>query len=313
MKYTTLGFTMHKKCNATCKICCFESSPTCKEKLDIDLIKKYILSTKENKELKTISFTGGEPFLEYESLKDLIKFTSENGKVATCITNGYWATTYEETLEKLGKLKSLGLKRISVSYDNFHKEFIDVKNIRNILNATKILSIPTALGMVKINDGSIGELINELGNSLTNVSTNIYSCFPAGRARKELNEADFIRNLISEHQSCPYNGNVVVSYDGKIYPCCSQLVVETELSVDNFSESDYTTTLRKIKNNGILYILRNYGLDFFVDIAKGELSMDVPEFISSPCELCAMFFTKENIDKFYPFVKDKINTLTKRG
>ena len=313
MKYTTLGFTIHRKCSASCKMCCFESTPGCKEKLDTDSIKKYILSTKENTELAAISFTGGEPFLEYDILKDLIAFTSSNGKMPTCITNGYWASEYDITLEKLKELKTLGLKRLNVSYDNFHKEYVRIGNIINILNAAKYLGIPTFLGMVRSKNDNVGILIDELGDSLTNVNIQIYSCFPVGGAKKVLDESDYIRNIKSEHLSCPYNGYLAVSYDGKIYPCCSQLVVDTELFVGNYSDVDYANTLKKIKNNGILYILRNYGLDFFIDVAKKELSIDVPGFVTSPCELCAIFFTKDNINKFYPFVKEKIDTLLKKG
>lgn len=42
MKYNTLGFTLHRKCNGECDICCFESNPHCTETLDINRIKIYI-------------------------------------------------------------------------------------------------------------------------------------------------------------------------------------------------------------------------------------------------------------------------------
>ena len=39
MKYTTLGITLFRKCNANCSICCFESSPKCNESLEVNFIK----------------------------------------------------------------------------------------------------------------------------------------------------------------------------------------------------------------------------------------------------------------------------------
>lgn len=39
--YDTLGFTIHRVCNASCSICCFSSNPSCEEKLDVNRIKEY--------------------------------------------------------------------------------------------------------------------------------------------------------------------------------------------------------------------------------------------------------------------------------
>lgn len=70
--YDTLGFTIHRVCNASCSICCFSSNPSCEEKLDVNRIKEYIDESESIKEIKTIAFTGGEPFLAYEVLTELI-------------------------------------------------------------------------------------------------------------------------------------------------------------------------------------------------------------------------------------------------
>ena len=57
--YDTLGFTIHRACNAACSICCFSSSPACEEKLNVKRIKEYIDESKDIPEIKTIAFTGG--------------------------------------------------------------------------------------------------------------------------------------------------------------------------------------------------------------------------------------------------------------
>ena len=67
--------------------------------------------------------------------------------------------------------------------------------------------------------------------------------------------------------------------------------------------------LEAIRGNNILYVLRNFGFNFFVDIARTELAMELPECVICSCELCELFFRKENILKFMPYVKKKINEL----
>lgn len=54
-----------------------------------------------------------------------------------------------------------------------------------------------------------------------------------------------------------YGGNLVVVYDRSIYPCCSQMVFETGLSIGDFKELSLHKVLKKVKNNSLLYLLKN--------------------------------------------------------
>lgn len=310
MKYKTLGFTLFRKCNANCDICCFESSPSCKERLDKELIKKYIDSAVRDENLQNISFTGGEPFLEYNLLLELIEYATEKGFNANLITNGFWANTKEIAIERLTALKKKGLKRMNVSFDEFHNEYINEKNVVNVVEACKKLSIPVVIGMIKKKDTNIGEVINKLDDGFLNIGLMVYPVLPVGGATKNLKAEDYIKYKLEDiNLKCQYDGNIVVRYDGKIHPCCNQCVVDTELIVGDYAEEGYSDTLRAIKNNGILYILRNFGLAPFVAYGKNTLDMQLPEYVTSACELCRLFFSKENIDKFYPMVKECISKL----
>ena len=310
LEYTTLGVMIHKKCNASCEICCTESNVQCKEKLDIDLTKKFIYSTKNNRKLSTISFTGGEPFLELDILKNLISFTSNINKNPTCITNGFWASDYDFTYDTLKELKCLGLRQLSISYDNYHKEFVDAQNIINVLRVARTLNMPVFLGIIKTSGEKTGHLIDELGDDILNAYIQVAPCYPTGRAKKIFNEKDFIRNMGVEKLLCPYNGYMSVSYDGKIYPCCSQFALGTELYIGTYIDYDYIKVLDRIKKNGILYILRNFGFDSFANIAKNKLNIKIPDLVTSPCELCSIFFNKDTIHKFIPYVNEMITKHT---
>lgn len=310
MKYKTLGFALFRKCNANCEVCCFESSPSCKERLDKNLIKEYIDSAVGDEKLQNISFTGGEPFLEYNLLLELTEYATEKGFNVNLITNCFWANTKEIAIERLAALKKKGLKRMNVSFDEFHNEYVSEKNVINVVEACKKLSIPVVVGMIKKRDTNIGEVLNKLDDGLLNVGLMVYPVLPVGGAAKNLKAEDFIKYKLEDISlKCQYDGNIVVRYDGKIHPCCNQCVVDTELIVGDYAEEGYSDTLRTIKNNGILYILRNFGLAPFVSYAKDELHMQLPEYVTSACELCGLFFSKENIDKFYPMVKQCIRKL----
>lgn len=50
--------------------------------------------------IKTISFTGGEIFLNYPFLYNLLKIVNSSGKISTLISNGFWGREIE-TVKKI--------------------------------------------------------------------------------------------------------------------------------------------------------------------------------------------------------------------
>lgn len=306
MLYSTLGFALHKKCPASCSMCCFESNPYSKEELNLTTVRSYINQSKSIDMIKNISFTGGEPFLKYDELIELVLLAHRNSKNATCVTNGYWATSYDIAYKKLNELKQAGLTRISVSHDNYHKKFIQTSNIKHILNAAKNLNIPTTLAMVRIKNESMGNLINELGNSLYFTNLQIVPCLPVGGASKSFKPEEFDKTINTTNLKCIYSGNLAIKYDGSIYPCCSQEICNTCLSIGNFEDLSLREALEKIKNNMILYLLRNVPMDYFINIAKQNLNIEIPKYAVNPCEICAILFKPQNLKHYYPYIKDTI-------
>lgn len=310
--YNTLGFTIHRACNASCSICCFSSEPSCKEKLNVDRIREYIDESREMEEITTIAFTGGEPFLEYDLLADLISYAKSAGKKVNTVTNGFWANSYEKAFEKLSHLKKCGLDYLSLSHDAYHKKYIRTENIRNILRVTTKLEIPTSLAIVKVKDEEIGSIIDEIGSDIYTASIKVGPCLPVGRAKKSFSEDQYDRTIESDKARCAYGANLVVCYDGTIYPCCSQVIVNTGLGIGNFENISLKEAMSKLKNNALLYFLRNADMKFYSDFAKNKLGIEIPDYIVNPCELCAILFKKENIDLFHDYVMENIYYLKQR-
>lgn len=310
--YNTLGFTIHRACNASCDICCFSSGPDCQEKLNVSRIKEYIDESKSIEEITTIAFTGGEPFLDYNLLVDLIQYAKSADKKVNTVTNGYWASNYEKAYERLAYLKGCGLDYLSLSHDAYHKKYIKTENIRNILRATTKLEIPTSLAIVKIKDEKIGTIIDEIGNDIYTASIKVGPCLPVGRASESFSDGQFDRSIETDKARCAYGGNLVICYDGTIYPCCSQVIVNTGLGIGNFVDISLKEAMKKLKNNALLYFLRNADMKFYSDFAKENLGMDIPDRIVNPCELCAILFKKDNVDSFYEYVMENIKIVKQR-
>lgn len=312
--YTTLAFTLYRKCSAACAMCCFSSNPRCTERLDIKRIKEYIDESKDIEEIKTISFTGGEPFMEYENLLDLVTYASKAGKRVTTITNGYWASSYDIAYVRMKKLRDVGLNHISVSHDAYHKEYVNTEYVGNLLRAAGNLGIASTMATVKVKGEKVGYIFDELDDALYGTELEVIPCLPAGGAKKAFKSCQLDHTIATDTKGlrCVYGGNIAVAYNGLIYPCCSQMVFETDLSLGYFQDLSLHDVMHKIKNNGLLYLLRNKELSVFIKYAREVLNMDLPDHIVNPCELCALLFSENNSSRFKKFVDCEIDKITQR-
>jgi YydG family peptide modification radical SAM enzyme len=297
------------KCTAKCEMCCLNASPQCNEKIDYKQISEYILSSKEMPEIKIIHFSGGEAFLYYKDLLSLIRLCTDIEKSTSVITNGFWATNYEITLQRLKQLKEAGLYAIGVSYDEFHAKFISINNIKNILRASKELDLRTSVQAVIINGSENGDWIDMLGEDIADVIVNFITCDNVGEATINLNDSQFIRNIRSDGCVCRKGGTFSVLYDGSVWPCCSPSVYETELVVGNIHNNSKTVkaTYDRLRSNLILKVLRNRGFDYFKELSNKYLDLEVPDKVISSCELCKLFFSRENIEKITPVLIKQLN------
>ncbi len=306
MKYTTLGIMMHSTCNASCDICSVKCSPTRKEELDVEKLRDFIESC-QNTTIQNVSFTGGEPFMRYDALCELVSYTCECGLNSSVVTNGYWAVDEKATWEKLNRLKQTGLGRINISYDSHHAKFVSHENINRIIKVSERIGLPYIVAVTKLRNEKVEEIISRFDPDIICLNLMISNCQPVGSARENYNEEEFSRPIRTEKMRCPYDGVVTIYYDGRIFPCCSHYVFETNLSVGRYDKMNMQEVLHHIKNNSLLYILRNDGIDPILSF--GNQRMETEEYVSSPCELCRRLFS----DSLTPYLEDVRSFLKEKG
>ena len=81
-----------------------------------------------------IHITGGEPFLYWEHLQEILKEAKKNnlGRVDLIETNGFWATDEKIARQRLRRLDELGMYRFKISTDPFHQEYVDTEPVRRL-------------------------------------------------------------------------------------------------------------------------------------------------------------------------------------
>jgi MoaA/NifB/PqqE/SkfB family radical SAM enzyme len=147
--WRSAGLLLTYKCNASCKFCYYNCSPDKGGLMPADMA----IAAWESLRMLAgtgakVHLTGGEPFLYWEHLLEIIQKAKSQGlgKVDLIETNGFWAASAEIATKRLKALDELGMQRLKISVDPFHQEYIDIEPVRlladmasNILGPDRVL------------------------------------------------------------------------------------------------------------------------------------------------------------------------------
>ncbi len=128
-----MGLLLTYKCPAACTFCYYKCGP---EKGGLMSIETAIAAWRGLKTLAgesaKIHITGGEPFLYFEHLAKLLEKAAKLGlgTVDMVETNGFWADKKNDIVEKLKFLDAHNVKKLKISYDPFHAEFVPYNKVK---------------------------------------------------------------------------------------------------------------------------------------------------------------------------------------
>ncbi|MDD5134202.1 MAG: 4Fe-4S cluster-binding domain-containing protein [Phycisphaerae bacterium] len=131
--WTSAGLMLTYKCSAECRCCYYNCGPAKAGLMSVETAiagwQGLINIAGENAK---IHLTGGEPFLFYDRLCEILQKAVELrlGSVDMVETNGYWATDQNQIIQRLKFLDSHNVRRVKISYDPFHAEFVDFDRVK---------------------------------------------------------------------------------------------------------------------------------------------------------------------------------------
>ncbi len=125
-----VGLILTYRCNAECRHCFFECSSSRTEVMPRETAQR-VINEAISLGVEWVSFSGGEPFLEYDLLKELISLSSRKGLRTEVVTNGFWGQTKEKAHGVLKPLIESGLDVLNLSIDDFHNEYLLFESVRN--------------------------------------------------------------------------------------------------------------------------------------------------------------------------------------
>jgi MoaA/NifB/PqqE/SkfB family radical SAM enzyme len=148
--YNSMGYSVHEailiyytyKCNIQCGHCSYSCGPHRTEKMNMEDAKRIIRGAAFSG-IHVIELMGGELFLYYDELLELITYASALGMKTSLDTNGYWGRDDGIADDRLENLLRSGLSRLFVSIDIFHQKFIPLEYPLNIIRTCREKGITT--------------------------------------------------------------------------------------------------------------------------------------------------------------------------
>jgi len=131
--WRSAGLLLTYRCNAACEFCYYNCSPQQGGLMSTDTAISAWQSLKALAgEKAKVHITGGEPFLYWERLCEIMKEAKKQklGEVDLIETNGFWATEERIVAERLKALDEFGMRRLKISCDAFHQEYVDIELVR---------------------------------------------------------------------------------------------------------------------------------------------------------------------------------------
>jgi len=133
--WRSAGLLLTYKCNCACEFCYYSCSP---EKAGLMPVETAVNAWRSVEVLAggnaNVHLTGGEPFLYWERLIEILEAARKEGLGACDMveTNGFWAVNEDIVSRRIKTLDELGVRRLKISTDPFHQEFVNVELVQRL-------------------------------------------------------------------------------------------------------------------------------------------------------------------------------------
>lgn len=297
-----LNYTM--KCALACDFCCYGCNPNRKEKMPFELAERLIREAAQLSTFSSVGFTGGEPLLYAEEICDLSDILAEVKLPFTIATAAHWATDKQYAKNLLEYLKHRGLIRLNISHDPSHMKFVEKSTVMNAIHAASELGIATyVIGTFDNTSDSLESFLPEALH-LPKVSLLTKYVAKVGMAKKwDITQQKYGLTLDTEDLCCyrRINHDIVVWYDGSVYPCCSTFNRATAgIKIGNANEMSLREIWEKIEGSLLFRIMKRQGFGELYAILKERaphIYQQLPhaQDVVGPCSLCNSIFKDKAI------------------
>jgi organic radical activating enzyme len=129
------------KCNWACSHCLVSSSPSRKEKMELEVACDLVTAAVEAG-TEVVYLTGGEVMLYPNDMVALVRHITACGASSVLETNGSWAVRHDKTIAKLRELQDEGLACLALSIDHYHLEYGTLSRSLDLIEVAREIDLP---------------------------------------------------------------------------------------------------------------------------------------------------------------------------
>ncbi|MCM1326580.1 MAG: radical SAM protein [Bacteroidales bacterium] len=302
--FDNVGIALTRKCNASCRMCCFECNMKREETLTEREVHDIIEQAAQIEGINRIGFSGGEAMLYPDLLFSGLAKAKEEGMNTSLTSNGFWGANHTTCRRALNMFKNVGLDSLTISVDQYHLEYVPLQSVIHIIQNNRDFGVPLTLAVGDSLEGQRAlEILREMGVTAYITNLVMYPFMPVGRGSDIPDDAIYYMPYENDWKCCN-NNHLAVLYDGSVYPCCSQAVYGSLLSMGNIREYSLKELIDKYAGKCIFSTMKRRGLDWFVKIAVEEMGMQLPTRYHSACHLCNVLFSdKDFVDRLSSYIE----------
>ena len=305
------------KCNASCRHCGFSAGPEKNSVIPLASARKYLEELRKQKSALLVSYTGGEPFLYYEHLKEIISSAASLGFYGEVVTNSFWADDIGKTYKILKELRTIGVINFVTSLDDFHAEFIEPEYVKNAVLAASELGYNVTVKITGPSGEGAEHRCNKSGCADVRYTYDyvqgflaarekkikVISQYPvtSGRAATQAHPAAQAHPVAQGHKA-NVRGRCTtvirfpsVNPAGEVYPCCG--FGEKNRLLGNAQTTSLDEIFTDMQNNLFLNLLSGVGPLKLLDSVRAYLQKPPRENFGNICEVCNYIIEDADVNR----------------
>jgi hypothetical protein len=252
-----------RRCPMSCAHCSTQSHPMATDELSREPVEKFIDSFEGADPPELLCLSGGEALLRPALVKSLVSRAAKAGTSTYLMSGMFFAS--EGRVPRPVRQAVAGLAHFSASIDRYHEKFVPREAALKALASIRDLGVSISIQSVANGreDPYFHDLLAEIETYFGRSVPVFYLLLkPIGRA------AEWFMPGSVEVESSPISPCKVaswptVSFDGHIYACCNQRVIEggqgQHLSVGHIEEVDWRTVRARMLERPVLRLIRTLG------------------------------------------------------
>jgi pyruvate-formate lyase-activating enzyme len=289
-------YTTH--CTARCAMCYQAAGPKGSDilssaRLSEDTIRRLVREARSIESLEPrFHITGGEAFIDEDMLLRMVAFARDEGfSTLTTTTNAFWAAKPERALALCRSARQAGLTGMEISWDHWHRPFVDAEAVSNCLDACAATGIDANLRILSTRSHSYAEALALIRpDSLAKVgSVTCAPVHPTGRASREL-DLDDVYHQGTLDDTCHSVLNLTVNARGDVSPCCAGLDQLSSYRFGNVGERPLHDIAERLNRSPIIRMLVFRGVRHLLAAMK-EAGVEVEGDYRGICHLCWSIFS----------------------